>query len=119
MGTRIPDEGGGAFAPTAEIKEKGAMFKGVLTGMRLLPTKYGPRPVYTFKVEDADCKFVTGKERAEAFPAEGDTVEIWAPTRLARQLSKVQNGQSVTIKYVGTKKVGRGNPAHVFDVEVN
>lgn len=119
MGTKIGDEGGGSFNPTAEIKVAGAMVKGVLSGMRLVKTKFGEKPVYTLKVLDADCKFVTGKERTEALPQEGDPVEVFAPTRLARQLAKVAQGKVVTIKYLGQKSVGRGNPAHVFDVEVD
>lgn len=118
MGQKIPDSGGdGEFPATAVIKVAGAMVQGVLQGVRLVKTKYGEKPIYSLKVTDADCKFKKGD--AEAFPEAGELVDIFAPTRLARQLSKVQNGQTVTIRYAGQKKVGRGNPAHVFDVEVN
>lgn len=113
----IADEDGGTFAPTACIKEKGAMVKGTINSIRLVKTKFGEKPVYSLKVMDADCKFTVGKERAEAFPGEGDLVEFFAPTRLARQLAKVRQGHTVTIKYRGTKQVGRGNPAHVYDVQ--
>jgi hypothetical protein len=109
---------GGDFAPTAVLKEKGAMLKGILIHKREVKTQYGLKPVYSFKVIDASCKFTTGKDRAEVQPAEGDTVDAFAPTRLARQLAQVTEGETVTITYVGTKKAGKGMPAHVFDVTV-
>lgn len=120
MGRAIPDTngGGGEFHPTALLKEEGAMLKGVLLGKRDVKTQYGVKPVFSFKVLDASCKFTMGKERTEVQPDEGDTVEAFAPTRLARQLAHVNEGETVTIMYQGTKKVGRGNPAHIFSVEV-
>jgi hypothetical protein len=121
MGREIPDtNGGGAdFAPTALLKEKGAMLKGVLIGRRNAKTQYGDKPVYSFKVLDASCRFTLGKDKAEVQPAEGDTVDAFAPTRLARQLANVTDGETVTITYAGTKKAGKGMPAHVFKVEVD
>lgn len=119
MGRAIPDEnGGGEFHPTALLKEEGAMLKGVLMGKRDVKTQYGAKPVFSFKVLDASCKFTSGKEKTEVQPAEGDMVDAFAPTRLARQLAHVNVGETVTIMYAGTKKVGRGNPAHIFNVEV-
>jgi hypothetical protein len=121
MGRTITDENGGGsgdFAPTAMLKEKGAMLKGVLIGKRDVKTQYGPKPVYSFQVLDASCKFTTGKERTEVQPNEGDTVDAFAPTRLARQLAQVQTGETVTITYQGTKKAGKGMPAHFYSVEV-
>lgn len=120
MSRQIPDEGGnsGDFHPTAVLKEEGAMLKGVLMGKRDVKTQYGVKPVFSFKVLDASCKFTCGKERTEVQPEEGATVEAFAPTRLARQLAHVNEGETVTILYKGTKKVGRGNPAHVFSVVV-
>jgi hypothetical protein len=118
MGRAIPDEGGdGAdFAPTAELRETGAMLKGVLLGKRETDMGFGPKPIYGFKVLDASCKFLLKK--AEVQPAEGDAVDVIAPTRLARQLAHVNVGDTVTIEYAGRKKVGKGQPAHIFKVEV-
>lgn len=118
MGRVIADSNGGGtdFAPTALLKEKGAMLKGVLVGMRNAKTQYGDKPVYSFKVLDASCKFTRGKEEVQ--PAEGDTVDAFAPTRLARQLAQVKEGETVTIEYAGTKKAGKGMPAHTFNVTV-
>lgn len=117
MGRTIEDvNGGGTFAPSAMLREKDAMLKGILTGTREAKTQYGPRPVYSFKVLDASCKFIQDKQEVQ--PAEGDIVDVMAPTRLARQLAQVAVGETVTINYKGTKKVGRGQPAHIFDVEV-
>ena len=118
MGRVISDANGesGDFAPTAVLKEKGAMLKGVLLAKRLAKTQYGDQPVYSFKVLDASCKFLRGKEDVQ--PAEGDTVDAFAPTRLARQLAQVNEGETVTIEYAGTKKTGKGMPAHTFKVTV-
>lgn len=118
MGRPVPDEnGGGDFAPTALLKEEGAMLKGTLVSKREVKTQFGMKPVYQFKVLDASCRFTKNKE--EVRPDEGDLVDAFAPTRLARQLAHVKDGEIVTIKYKGTKKVGRGNPAHIFDVEID
>jgi hypothetical protein len=120
MGRSIADEnGGGTFNPTAILKETGAMLKGIVTGKRDVKTQYGIKPVYSFKVLDASCRFTLGKERQEVQPEEGQTVEAFAPTRLARQLAHVNIGETVTIVYAGKKSVGRGQPAHVFTVEVD
>lgn len=118
MGRTIPDENGGgdSFNPTAMLKEEGAMLKGAVQGKREAKTMYGLRPVYTFKVLDASCKFM--RDGQEVQPEEGVLVDAFAPTRLARQLAHVKEGEIVTIKYKGTKKVGKGNPAHTFTVEV-
>jgi hypothetical protein len=114
----IPDEnGGGSFNPTALLKEKGNMLKGILVSKKEVTTMYGPRLVYTFKALDADCRFTNGKEDAEA-PEEGALVDVFAPTRLARQLAHVNEGETVTMIHDGKKKVGRGQPAHIFKVTV-
>src|SRR4029077_8128450 len=109
---------GGEFNPTADLKVAGAMLKGIVTGRRDVKTQYGPRPVYSFKVLDASCKFYVGKDRKEVYPEEGSTVDAFAPTRLARQLAQVADGETVIITYSGTKKTGKGMPAHVFDVTI-
>lgn len=118
MGKMIADTngGGGDFNPTALLKEKGAMLKGVYLEKREAKTQYGPKPVYTFTVLDASCRFTQGD--AEVQPEEGAKVDFFAPTRLERQLLHVNKGETVTILYQGTKKVGKGQPAHTFSVEV-
>lgn len=117
MGRAIPDEnGGGDFNPTAMLREAGAVLKGILESKRDVKTQFGAKPVYTFRVLDASCKFMADKKEVQ--PAEGDLVDAFAPTRLARQLAHVNVGETVTISYIGQKKVGRGNPAHIFKVEV-
>lgn len=119
MGRAIPDENGGGsgdFNPTAMLKEEGAMLKGTLVSRRDVKTEYGPKPVYSFKVLDASCRFIKAKQEVQ--PDEGALVDAFAPTRLARQLAHVSEGETVTITYKGTKKVGRGNPAHIFSVVV-
>lgn len=117
MGKFVSDMDGSKFAPTAEIKTAGAMIKGILGEKRAVPSKYEkPYNVFSLKVIDADCKFVSDKQ--EVTPEVGTVVDVFAPTRLNNQLSKVAAGQTVTIKYLGTKKSGKGNPAHTFSVEV-
>lgn len=117
MGREIPDQnGGGEFNPTAMIREEGAMLKGIIASKRDAETTFGPKPVYTLKVLEASCKFT--KEKMEVEPEEGALVDFFAPTRLARQLAHVAEGDTVTIKYAGKKKVGRGQPAHIFSVVV-
>jgi hypothetical protein len=117
MSRTIPDQnGGGNFAPTAVLKEKGATLKGVVLGKHDAKTQYGKKPVYSFKILEATCRFLV--DGNEVQPAEGDTVDAFAPTRLARQLEHVKIGETVTIAYKGTKKVGLGQPAHTFEVTV-
>lgn len=118
MGRTIADaNGGGDFNPTALLKEADAMLKGVIVARREAKTQYGMKPVFTVKVLDATCRFT--KDKGEVQPQEGDAVDFFAPTRLARQLAQVADGDTVTITYAGTKKVGRGQPAHTFNVTVD
>lgn len=118
MGRTIPDEGGngGDFPPTAELREANAMLKGVLDGRVERDLGYGMKPIYRFKVLDASCKFMLQKQEVQ--PNEGALVEVIAPTRLARQLAHVAVGETVTIENAGKKKVGRGQPAHIFKVVI-
>ena len=117
MGKMIPDANGGSFAPTALMKEEGKMLKGILTGRREVETMYGKKPVYSLSVLDASCEFSLGKGQ-NVSPEEGAAVDLFAPTRLERQLAQVPIGSTVTIIHVGKKKIGRGQPAHCYSVEV-
>lgn len=118
MPRNIPDEnGGGEFNPTALLKEEGATLKGIMVTRREAKTIYGMKPVYTFKVLDANCRFT--KDKKEVEPNQGDLVDFFASTRLARQLAHVNEGETVTVGYLGTKKVGRGQPAHIFNVTID
>lgn len=115
MGKKYSDSTG--FSPTAEIKVAGAMLKGKLIGMREVKTQFGMKPVYSFQVMDADCKFTVGKGE-EVTPVEGAHVDVFAPTRLAIQLGKVPVGETITIKYLGLGKNSKGaNKPHLFSVE--
>lgn len=118
MGTKIPDAGGGGkFAPTALMKEEGKMLKGTLISKRNVTTMYGDKPVYSLKVADASCEFSAGKGQ-NVSPEEGTEVDLFASTRLERQLVQVPFGKTVTIVHTGKKKFGRGQPAHTYSVEV-
>ncbi len=117
MGKKIADvSGGGSFAPTALMKTEGKMLKGKLLSKRQVTTMYGDKPVYSLSVLDASCGFTLDKQ--EVAPEEGTAVDLFASTRLERQLSQVPIGSVVTIVHMGKKKFGRGQPAHVYDVEV-
>lgn len=117
MGRVIEDQSvGGDFPPTAELREKGAMLKGVMLGREERDLGFGLKPIYKFQVLDASCRFIKDKQDVE--PDQGATVEVIAPTRLARQLAHVRPNEVVTIENNGTKKVGRGKPAHVFNVTI-
>lgn len=116
MGQKLSDMDATKFAPSAKFKEKGQTLKGVLMGSREIKTMYGPKVVYSFKVEDASCLFIRDKQ--EIKPVKGDTVETIPPTRLAVQLGKAKAGDLLLITYLGLgKKVGANAP-HTFDVEV-
>lgn len=118
MGTKIPDtNGGGNFSPTALMKEEGKMLKGKLLSRREVETMYGKKPVYKLQVLDASCDFSLGKGE-NVTPAEGAEIDLFAPTRLERQLLKVPFNSTVTIIHTGKKKVGKGQPAHTYSVEV-
>ncbi len=111
----VPDvNGGGSFAPTAFLKEKDAMLEGLLVAVRQVKTQFGDKPVYSLKLKDYTCKFAQGEKFVE--PAENTMVEFFAPTRLNRQLESIEMGKLVRITYAGQKKVGKGNPAHIFNV---
>lgn len=122
MGTKIPDvstgSGTGTFAPSAEMRVEGKMIKGVLVSKRTVKTSYGDRPVYTIKVTDATCDFTTGKDRHAVDVEPNSDVDMFAATRLERQLLQVPLGSIVTITHAGMKKFGKGMPAHTYEVEV-
>lgn len=117
MSRTIPDVGGdGDFMPTAEVRDKDVMLKGIIVEKVERDMGYGMKPIYRLKVLDASCKFTVRKQ--EVSPEEGATVEVIAPTRLARQLASVKAGETVTITNAGKKKAGKGQMAHVFTVVV-
>jgi hypothetical protein len=116
MGKVISDVDHSAFTPTAQIRSEGSRLVGELVKVREVKTKFGPRPVYVFRVEEASCKFFRGDE--EVFPEVGDQVDVFATTRLARQLSQVPIGSVVEVKYIGRGKPVNGQAPHLFHVEI-
>lgn len=116
MGQVISDVDKTNFAPNAQLKVEGSMLKGKLVGKRDVKTKWGPKPVYVVAVADASCKFVKGEE--EVFPEAGTKVEVFATTRLERQLAQVPMNSNIEIRYLGRKDTGGANPAHTYHVEV-
>lgn len=115
MGTKLSDKVG-TFNPTAVLKTKDAMLKGILNSVREIKTQYGPRSVYVFKVLDATCRF--SLDKADVEPEKGQLVDVIPPSRLAIQLKQAHIGDTLTIKYLGLGEGGKGrNKPHVFDVE--
>ncbi len=111
---KVTDSDGGAFAPTAYLKEEGAMLEGTLLSVRQAKTEFGDKPVYTLKMADNNCKFSQGDKFID--PKENTEVDFFAPTRLARQLAKVEFGKLVRITYAGKVKAGKGAMAHTYEV---
>jgi hypothetical protein len=116
MGQVIQDVDTSNFAPTAQLKEAGATLTSIVRGKREIKTKFGPKMVYMMEAVDATCKFRRGNE--EVFPQAGEKVEVMPATRLERQLNQVPVGSKVLIKYLGIGKSTRGNPPHLYHVEV-
>lgn len=117
MGQVISDVDTSKFNPTAQLKIDGAMLKGKLMDKRSVKTKWGAKPVYVIAVSDASCKFLKGKEE-EVFPEAGAEVDVFATTRLERQLAQVPLKNNVEIKCLGRKDTGGANPAWVYHVEI-
>jgi len=105
------------FPATAELRVEGAQLKGVFNGSREIKTKFGPKTVFSIKVNDANCEFKKNKLPYE--PEKGEMVEVMGTTTLTTQLNQVKPGEIVTIKYAGLGESKKGNPPHLFDVEVD
>ena len=116
MGQVISDVDTSKFNPTAQLKTEGAMLKGRLTEKRAVKTKFGSKPVYVVEVTDASCKFLKGKE--EVFPEAGAASDVFATTRLERQLAQVPLKSNIEIRCLGRKDVGGPNPAWMYHVEI-
>ena len=122
--------GVGDFAPTAKLKNTkpdiankidrtGHMLKGTYINSRGVDTSYGPATVHAFKVLEATCDFERGGVFVE--PNEGDTVELFGTSVInsAMKDSRVSPGKTITIVYKGIGKKGKkGNPPHLYDLEV-
>ena len=77
--------------------------------------------VYEFAIEDTDMPIQKkdGKEYIEAEVTAGDSVSVFAPTRLNNALTKANNGDRIKITYMGLGKATKfGGKPHEFDVEV-
>lgn len=106
---------GGDFPASAQLRVKGASFKGVYQGSREIKTSFGPKTAFSFKVLDANCEFTKNKTPYE--PEQGETVEVLGTTTLTMQLNQAKVGETITIKYIGLGPKTKGNAPHLFDVE--
>jgi hypothetical protein len=115
MGRKLQSQDG--FPAHPMLRDKiGATITAKMIGSRLAKTQYGEKPVFNVSVIDADCDFQ--KDGLPYEPAEGEIVEIMAPTVLAKQLAQVKAGETFKTTYKGLGKKGKGNAPHLFDSEV-
>lgn len=107
---------------------KGEYFQGILTGVRAVKSGFKnddgsdkTQNIYEFTVEDTDMEvsIKEGKEYIAANVGDGDTVGIFAPTRLNNALRQATNGMRLKITYLGLGKAAKkGGKPHEYDVEV-
>lgn len=115
MGRKLQSNEG--FPASPYLRDKvGATVTGVMRGSRVVKTQYGDKTVYQFTIVDADCDFM--KDGLPYEPAEGELVEIMAPTVLGKHLAQVKPGETFKTTYKGLGKKGKGNAPHLFDTEV-
>jgi len=110
--------------------DKGQYFVGKLLSHKTTPSQYKDEKtgepkvhhIYEFAIEDTNMRIERkeGKEYVEAKVIEGDTVSIFAPTRLNNALRQATAGQRITIKYLGMGKATKfGGKPHDYEVEVD
>lgn len=107
---------------------KGEYFQGILTGVRTVKSGFQnedgsdkTQNIYEFTIEDTTMAIVVkeGKEYIDVDTKEGDTVSMFAPTRLNNALRQATNGMRLKITYLGLGKAAKkGGRPHEYDVEV-
>lgn len=119
------------FEPTPVVQvrgEKGQVFKGILKGHKERDSQYvdeegNPRKqhIYEFSVLDStmDIQVKEGKDYKSVDVQQGDTVAIFAPSRLNNALKQAKVEETIEITYLGLGKAsGRGGRAHEYKVVV-
>lgn len=128
MGTKL-STGSMDATPLVNIREqKGQFFIGTLGEHRQIDSQYKNEDgtakkfdIYDFAIEDTDMAIQKkeGKEYVEAKVEVGDTVAVFAPTRLNNALRRAVPGARLKITYMGLGKATKfGGKPHEFDVEV-
>lgn len=108
--------------PTVSVKEKaGTFFEGKLAAYKEIASAYEhPWNVYDFEVKDTDMSITVRKDKGEYVEASitpGETVALFAPTRLHNILKDQPVGASLRIEYLGMVKAGKkGGKAHSYKV---
>ena len=77
----------------------GSVLEGTITDIRTANTKYGMKKIWVF-----DCA--------------GTKKELWETTVLAGALKDAVVGTKAKLTYTGLGKATKGNPPHLFDVEI-
>jgi len=108
--------------------EKGQFFVGTLVGHKSVESQYkddkGNKKnfdIYDFTIEDGDMQVQkkVGKEYVDTPVGVGDSVAVFAPTRLNNALKQAAVGSRIKITYLGLgKATKRGGKPHEYEVEV-
>lgn len=121
MGRKLSSQGASKLV---QIREKeGLTFTGkLLDNGKEVKMPMGKSMVYSFSVIDGDVNYVEKNEKGAYVPTdvvEGEAVNLFAPTLLARALLQASVGDTIKIVYLGLGKKTKGrNAPHTFDVEV-
>lgn len=116
-------------SPLVNVRDaKGQYFIGVLGEHRQTDSQYKNEDgtakkydIYEFAIEDTDMAIQKkeGKEFVNVNVAEGDTVTVFAPTRLNNALKQAPKGSKIKITYMGLGKATKfGGKPHEYEVEV-
>jgi hypothetical protein len=108
---------------------KGDTFQGILMGSRAVKSGFKDEKtgedkfqnIYEFTVEDTtmEVSVKDGKEYKPVDISDGDTVSMFAPTRLNNALRQATKGMRLKITYLGLGKAAKkGGKPHEYDVEV-
>lgn len=96
-------------------KQVASSFKNEKTGEARM------QDIYEFTLEDTDMELLV-KQGTSYTPTKmvvGDTVSIFAPTRLNNALVQATKGMRLQITYLGLGKASKfGGKPHMYDVEV-
>ena len=130
MGKQLSTAGQGLL-PSVIVNVKGEedqFFVGKLTAAKTAPSPYkdingNPKRfnIYEFELVETDMELTTKKGSAYVMVkgAPGDSVSVFAPTRLHNALSQASIGDVVSFKYEGLGKATKmGGKPHEYTVEV-
>jgi hypothetical protein len=127
VGTKLSTNSLGSSVVVNVRGEKGTYFVGKLLAHKSVASQYKDEAgnaknheVYEFSVEDTtmDTQKKEGKEYKNVDVAAGDSVSIFAPTRLNNALRQAEVGWKIKITYLGLGKATKfGGKPHDYEVE--